>query len=89
MSRGMMTQVIQETTGVNKTLANETVTNLIDAIAKSLKREGKFALVGFGTLTVQRRPARRGRNPATGESIKIKASKAVRFKASGTLKRSV
>jgi len=89
MSREMIAQVIKETTGVSKTLANATVSNLISEIARSLKREGKFALVGFGTLKVARRAARKGRNPATGAQIKIKASKTIRFKPSGTLRRSI
>ena len=89
MSREIVAQVIQDTTGVSKALANETVSNLIVEIARSLKREGKFTLVGFGTLKVARRAARKGRNPATGEQIKIKAGKSVRFKASVTLRRSI
>jgi len=89
MSREIVAQVIQETTGVSKTLANETVSALIAEIAYCLKRDSKFTLVGFGTLKVARRAARKGRNPATGEQIKIKASKSIRFKASVTLRRSI
>jgi DNA-binding protein HU-beta len=88
-SRQILSGVIQKSTGVSKSLANETVTDLIDAIVKSLKRTGSFSLVGFGTIKVQRRAARKGRNPKTGEAIKIRAGKTVRFKPSVSLRRSV
>ncbi|MBQ4523357.1 MAG: HU family DNA-binding protein [Lachnospiraceae bacterium] len=62
----------------------------LDAILESIKEElvsgGKVALVGFGTFEVVERAARTGRNPQTGETIEIKASKAPKFKASKVLK---
>jgi DNA-binding protein HU-beta len=66
--------------------ANAAVTRIVGAIAKELKKSQKFTLTGFGTFTVKKRGARKGRNPATGEAIKIKAGKSVRFKAGATLK---
>ncbi len=62
---------------------------LIGTITSSLKKNQKLQLVGFGTFTVAKRAGRKGRNPRTGEAIRIKASKSVRFKAGQTLKRSV
>lgn len=55
-------------------------------IAVDLKKTGRFAFPDVGTFTVSERAARKGRNPATGEAIKIKASKNVRFKAAPALK---
>lgn len=62
---------------------------LIGTITSSLKKNEKVQLVGFGSFSVAKRAARKGRNPFTGEAIKIKASKSVRFKAGQSLKRSV
>ncbi|NWG46776.1 MAG: HU family DNA-binding protein [Alphaproteobacteria bacterium] len=54
---------------------------------KSAKKDGKFTIGTFGTFTVSKRPARKGRNPRTGEAIKIKASKTLKFKPSTNLKK--
>ena len=54
---------------------------------KQAKKEGKFVIGTFGTFTVTKRAARKGRNPRTGEEIKIKASKSLRFKPASNLKR--
>ena len=59
---------------------------IMSTITKELRKNQKFALTGFGTFAVSKRGARKGRNPRTGEAIKIKASKSVRFKAGATLK---
>lgn len=63
--------------------------SVVDGIAKGLKKGGAVSLVGFGTFKVKARPARMGRNPQTGESIKIAARKVVGFKASADLKKSL
>jgi DNA-binding protein HU-beta len=89
MAHKVIAEVIQHTTGVTNQAANDAASAVIEAIVKTLKREGKVTLVGFGTFSVGRRAARKGRNPATGEAIKIKASKSVRFKASPVLKKAV
>ena len=62
---------------------------LFDGVIKTLKKEGSVTLVGFGTYRVVKRGARAGRNPRTGEPIKIGASKSVRFKASKSLRAAV
>ncbi|MEM8987676.1 MAG: HU family DNA-binding protein [Pseudomonadota bacterium] len=53
---------------------------------KKSKKEGKYTIGTFGTFTITKRPARKGRNPRTGEPIKIKASKSLRFRPSSNLK---
>jgi DNA-binding protein HU-beta len=57
-----------------------------DVVAEQLKKGEKIQLVGFGTFEVSKRSARSGRNPRTGETMKIKASKAPKFKAGKALK---
>ncbi len=87
MSRVMLADAIRDVTGCTNAQANEAVGAVTEVIAKALKKEGKFGLVGFGTFMVSKRGARKGRNPQTGATITIKASKSVRFKASTTLKK--
>ncbi len=87
--RQHLTGIIQSGTGCTAKAAKETMDALIGTITSSLKKNRKVQLVGFGTFTVAKRAARAGRNPGTGEAIRIKASKSVRFKAGQTLKRSV
>ena len=62
---------------------------IVATIGKELKKNQKFGLPGFGSFAVSRRSARVGRNPRTGEAIKIKASKKVAFRASKELKTAV
>ncbi len=81
--------LIQETTGCSARAAKETFNGIIGSITASLKKNKKVQFLGFGSFVVTKRPAHKGRNPQTGESIQIKASKAVRFRAGQTLKRSV
>ena len=59
---------------------------VLDGIAAGIKKDGNVQLIGFGTFAVKERAARDGRNPLTGEKIKIKASKTVGFKAGAALK---
>jgi len=63
--------------------------DLVVMITKHLKKGAKIRIGGLGILQVRKRPARMGRNPATGEAIKIKASKKVAFRAAKELKESV
>lgn len=69
--------------------AERVVQSVLDTIAKAVKKEGKVALFGFGTFDLRKRPARKGRNPRTGEAVKIKASKTVGFKPAKALKDSL
>ncbi len=72
-----------------KAKAGEVVDAVFDAIQKSLKKKQDVRLVGFGTFSTSKRKAGKGRNPRTGEEIKIPASTTVRFKAGKTLKEAV
>ena len=87
--REHLVAVIQGTTGCTAKTAKETLGSLIGTVTASLKKNKKVQLTGFGSFAVVKRPARKGRNPQTGESIRVKASKSVRFKVGQTLKRSV
>ncbi len=78
--------VIQSGTGSSKKAATETLAAILSTISASLKKNQKIQLVGFGSFEVVKRRARKGRNPATGASIRIKASKGLRFKAGSKLK---
>ena len=66
--------------------AKNAVNTVLEAIATGIKKTKKVQLSGLGTFTVKKRAARMGRNPKTGESMKIAASKSVGFKASSSLK---
>ena len=86
------TELIEAMAKINKLSKkeNETVLNsFVEAVEKELKKGGKVQLVGFGTFEVGKRAARTGRNPQTGAEIKIKASKAPKFKAGKALKDAV
>lgn len=78
--------LIQSRTGSTQKAAKETLAAVLDTITASLKKNRKVQLVGFGSFEVTKRRARKGRNPATGAAIKIKASKGVRFRAGSKLK---
>jgi DNA-binding protein HU-beta len=74
---------------MSKAQAEAAVNAAVDAIAKGLRRDGEVRLVGFGTFAVRSRKPRIGRNPQTGETIQIAASKTVGFKAGKALKDSL
>ncbi len=75
---------------ISKVAAGVALDSFITNITKALKKkDGKVTLVGFGTFAKVRRKARKGRNPQTGEALKIKARNAVTFKAGKKLKDSV
>ncbi len=75
--------------GTTKAQANAMLTDMVVNIAKHLKKGKRIRLNGLGILQVRKRPARKGRNPATGESIKIKASKKIAFRAAKDLKEAI
>lgn len=89
MSKAFISNVIQESTGLTGVASNQAAADLIQAIVKEIKKNGKFTLPSFGTFTMAKTKARKGVNPRTGESIKVRAGKTVRFKASPTLKKAV
>ena len=81
--------LIQNTTGCSAQRAKETLNSLLGTIGASLKKNQKVKLVGFGSFVVIKRRARKGRDPRTGEAIRVKASKSVRFRPGQPLKRSL
>src|SRR4051794_28582987 len=89
MSKAFIASVIQQSAEVTGAAANRVTNDLINAIVKEMKRTGKFTLPSFGTFTVRKTKARKALNPRTGEPIKVKAGKTVRFKPSPKLKQAV
>ncbi|RYY95495.1 MAG: HU family DNA-binding protein, partial [Chitinophagaceae bacterium] len=81
MNKAELIAQIAEEAGITKTQANIALDSFVDSVTKTLKKGDKVTLVGFGTFSVSKRAARNGRNPQTGEVIKIKARKVARFKA--------
>ncbi|WP_445503488.1 HU family DNA-binding protein [Microvirga sp. G4-2] len=82
-------EALSEAHELPKRQVNEMMTQVIDFIAKSLKKGEKIRLSGLGILQVRKRAARMGRNPQTGEPVKIKASKKIAFRAAKDLKESI
>jgi DNA-binding protein HU-beta len=74
---------------ITKKAAETALMSFVGSIRESLKKGKRLSLVGFGTFSVGKRAARIGRNPQTGATIKIKASKTVRFKAGKAMKDAV
>src|SRR6185312_5855850 len=77
---------VAASTNLSKSDAANAIDSILTVITKSLKKKDKVLLVGFGTFQVSRRKAGEGRNPQTGEKIKIPAATVPRFKASKALK---
>ncbi|MDM8536588.1 HU family DNA-binding protein [Desulfobacterales bacterium HSG17] len=87
MTKAELIDQMAKDAGISKTAADTAIKSLVDGIVESLKKkDGKVSLVGFGTFSKVHRKARKGRNPQTGEEIKIKASNAVKFKPGKNLK---
>jgi len=89
VSTRQLAQALAEKHQLSKKQANEIMDDLTGIITKQLKKGTRIRLNGLGILQVRKRAARMGRNPATGEAIKIKASKKVAFRAAKELKQAV
>ena len=89
MNKGDLINNVADAAGITKAQASEAVNAVFDSIETTLKKGDKATLIGFGTFSVNHRPARDGRNPATGETIKIAAKKVVKFKPGKSLSESV
>ena len=89
MNRKELIEALAAKTESTKADAERNVGALIDIISCTLKKGDSLTLVGFGTFEVRKRAARTGRNPKTGEALKIKAAKVPAFKAGATLKAAV
>ena len=86
MNKTELIEHIAKNADISKAAATRALESTIGAIRTTLKKGGSVSLVGFGTFAVGKRAARTGRNPRTGQQIKIKASKNPSFKAGKALK---
>lgn len=86
MNKTELIAAMAEVSGLSKKDAEIAVRAFTDVVADELKKGGKIQLVGFGTFEVSERSAREGRNPKTGETMSIAASKTPKFKAGKALK---
>jgi DNA-binding protein HU-beta len=89
MKKGELIAEFAKRTEMSGAAANDAVNTIITIITERLKKGDTVGITGFGTFSVTKRAARKGRNPATGEVIKIAASKTPRFAAGATLKAAV
>ncbi len=89
MNKSELIDLVAEKSGMSKKDGEKAVKAVLDSIAESLAKGQKVQLVGFGTFEVRSRKEREGRNPATGEKIKIKALKVPAFKPGKALKEQV
>lgn len=89
MNKNDLVAAVAGSTGLSKADAAKAVDGVFDAITDALKKGDEVRLVGFGTFNVAKRAASQGRNPRTGETIKIPASKQPKFKAGKGLKDAV
>ncbi len=89
MNKTELVEAMAKKSGLTKKDAEAALNAFTEVVGDELKKDGKIQLVGFGTFEVAKRAARTGHNPATGEKIKIKASKSPKFKAGQALKDTV
>lgn len=89
MNKSEFIDSIADAAGLSKADAERAIEGMIKVVKKALKSGDTVTLVGFGTFSVRKRAARMGRNPRSGEAIKIKASKVPAFKAGKGLKDAV
>jgi DNA-binding protein HU-beta len=89
MNKSDLIEEVAARTNMTKTNANESVSALLDTVTEALAKGTKVNIPGFGSFEVGERQARDGRNPQTGEKIRIPASKVVKFKTAKQLKEAV
>ncbi|MBL7049021.1 MAG: HU family DNA-binding protein [Nitrospira sp.] len=89
MTKSELVEVMAGEAEISKVAAAKALDAMIKGITKTLKKNGKVTLVGFGTFAVTKRKARKGRNPRTGEAIKIPAAKLPKFSAGKAFKAGV
>jgi DNA-binding protein HU-beta len=89
MNKAELVAQIAEEAGITKTQANAVIDSFTEAVTKTLKKNDSVTLVGFGTFSLSKRAARKGRNPQTGAAIKISAKKVAKFKAGTELAKAV
>jgi DNA-binding protein HU-beta len=86
MNKAELVEAIAKETGLTKKDSEAALKAFTNTVSKELKKGGAVQLIGFGTFEVGKRNARAGRNPLTGEAIKIKASKKLAFRAAKEVK---
>jgi DNA-binding protein HU-beta len=89
MTKVQLIDVVSKNAKISKAAAAKAVDAIFSGISKSLKKGEKVTLVGFGTFSISKRKARRGRNPQTGSEIKIPAAHVPKFTAGKALKKAV
>ena len=89
MNKGELVNAVAERTGMGRSQAGEALDATLDAISGALRSGEEVKIVGFGTFTVAQRKAGQARNPRTGETVAVPASKAPKFKAGAGLKEAV
>jgi DNA-binding protein HU-beta len=89
MNKSDLIDAMADAADISKAAAGRALDGLVDAVTRALKSGDSVSLVGFGTFTVRERAARTGRNPQTGQTINIPASKNPAFKAGKALKDAV
>jgi DNA-binding protein HU-beta len=89
MNKTELVDAVAADADLTKSEASRAVDAVIDAVTNALKQDDKVSLVGFGVFSVRERAARQGRNPKTGQSIRIPAGKTPGFKAGKALKDAV
>ena len=89
MNKAEFVDALRNKTEIPKTKAQQVLEAALDTIGDELAKGGSVSFIGFGTFATGKRAARAGRNPSTGETIKIAAAKTVKFVASKALKRVV
>lgn len=89
MNKSELIEAVAQSADISKAAAARAVDGMIQSITNALKEGDQVTLVGFGTFAVRERAARSGRNPRTGQTINIKASKVPAFKAGKALKDAV
>ncbi|HEX3510439.1 MAG TPA: HU family DNA-binding protein [Solirubrobacteraceae bacterium] len=87
MTKNELAEQVAEQTGISASQARQALEATIEAVSGELASGGEVSLAGFGKFSVSHRAARQGRNPATGETINIAASKAAKFSAASALKK--
>ncbi|HBH07577.1 MAG TPA: DNA-binding protein [Flavobacteriales bacterium] len=89
MNKAELIDAMADGAGISKASAKEALDSFISATSSALKKGDRVSLVGFGSFSVSKRNARTGRNPQTGQEIKIAAKNVVKFKAGSELADSV
>jgi DNA-binding protein HU-beta len=89
MTKAELIEKMAKDADISRAAAGAALNSFFDGVKKSLKKNNKVTLVGFGTFSVAKRKAREGRNPQTGEAIKIKASKSPKFTSGKAFKEAI